>query len=98
MLTINIPQSTSQKSAEDQLAEYILTSLRDRKEAHFSYFHSGCATGKWVAETHTVYSNHCGFIDASLQIISSVLSTFENAGYLVNKNVTGATWTNVRIS
>lgn len=98
MLTTTIPQSQARKSAEDQLAEFILSSLQQKAEVCFSYFHSGCAVGKWVAEIYCVYTKNAVFHAASLQAIQTVLSEFQRSGYLVNEHVTAATWTNVRIS
>ena len=46
MLTTEIPEVNSRKSAEDELAQFILDKLKTQNEVCIEYYHAGCAKGK----------------------------------------------------
>ena len=45
MLTTEIPEVNSRKSAEDELAQFILDKLKTQNEVCIEYYHAGCAEG-----------------------------------------------------
>lgn len=47
MLTTKIPKVNARKSAEDELAQFILDKLKDNDEVHVSYYDLGVHQGSW---------------------------------------------------
>ena len=47
MLTTEIPEVNARKSAEDELAQFILNKLKGNDTACIEYYHGGCAQGSW---------------------------------------------------
>lgn len=91
MLTIEIPQVNARKSAEDELAQFILDKLKIQNEVCIEYYHGGCAIGKWKDGTwHGDETLH----NADTSAIYNVEKAFESKGYIVNDSIRGM---NVRI-
>ena len=47
MLTTEIPEVNARKSAEDELAQFILDKMKTQNEVCIEYYHAGCAKGSW---------------------------------------------------
>lgn len=91
MLTINIPDSDVQKSAEDELAQYILDNLKKSGKCQFIYYYSGTNrypvnVGDWCegSEEFCDMKIHVSSTDA----IHNVLSAFKKHGYIVKSQWT----------
>lgn len=86
MLTIDIPETNARKSAEDELAQFILDKLKDSKDVCIEYYHSGCEQGSWKdGKWHGDKTLH----KADCKIIWSVARAFRNQGYIVNDTMVG---------
>lgn len=77
MLTIKIPESTSQKSAEDKVGEYILNDI-DRHECAILWFYGkGSAKGTfWNGEKWEF---------VGMNAIMTVVNVFKKAGYIIQR-------------
>lgn len=87
MITIDIPEVSAKKSAEDELVSYILDQLKESNCARFEYYHGGCAQGSWGGDNHV----------ASVEIIREVLREFRRKGYVVNDRYGSGNVSTVRI-
>lgn len=95
MLTIDIPVVNARKSAEDELAHFILDRLKDRNEVCVKYYHSGCARGSWKdGEWQGDETIH----KADYSVIATVAEAFKNQGYIVNDTMYGNNLSELRIS
>ena len=84
ILTIKIPKVNARKSAEDELAQFILDKLKDNDEVHISYYDLGVHTGSWwYGEFNDTKILH----KANIPAIRNVLKTFSSKGYIVNDNI-----------
>ncbi len=91
MLTIDIPESNAQKSAEDILAQYILCNLKEDGKCQLLSYYSGSNhypvdAGDWCegGEEHAGMKVH----KANSDIVHDVLRAFKKKGYIVQKQYT----------
>ena len=95
MLTTEIPEVNTRKSAEDELAQFILDKLKTQNEVRIEYYHSGCAQGNWKdGEWHGDETLH----QADSSAIYNVEKAFKNKGYIVNDHVRGMNVSIIKIS
>lgn len=81
MLTTNIPEVNARKSAEDELAQFILDKLKDNDEVRISYYDLGVYKGSWWhGESHSTKTLH----KADIPAICKVLKAFRCKGYIIN--------------
>lgn len=103
MITIEIPECTARKSAEDELVEYILNRLAANGEARFQYYtsdqnHSTVKIGDWK-EIEDRWDSYKGEVHtSSLDAVKSVIKAFKKKGYLVKDMFTYAHFNQVTIS
>lgn len=84
MLTTKIPKVNARKSAEDELAQFILDKLKDNDEVHVSYYDLGVHQGSWwYGEFNDTKILH----KADIPAIRNVLKAFRGKGYIVNDNI-----------
>lgn len=77
MLNVVIPESTSQKSAEDKVAEYALHDIDIHGVGILSFFRQGGAMGSfWNGDRYEF---------VGLEAITSVADAFRKAGYIVQR-------------
>lgn len=95
MLTTEIPEVNSRKSAEDELAQFILDKLKTQNEVCIEYYHAGCAKGNWKDGTwHGDETLH----KADSSAIYNVENAFKNKGYIVNDSIRGMNVSVLKIS
>lgn len=95
MLTTEIPEVNTRKSAEDELAQFILDKLKTQNEVRIEYYHSGCAQGSWKDGTwHGDETLH----KADSSAIYNVEKAFKSKGYIVNDSVKGMNVSVLKIS
>lgn len=75
MLTTKIPESTSQKSAEDKVADYAIKSIERKGVAVVRFYSKGNAAG--------TFWNGDNYEFVGLEAINTVANTFKGAGYIV---------------
>lgn len=103
MITIDIPECTARKSAEDELAEYVLQQLAKNGVAYFKYYtsdqnHSTITVGDWK-EVISDWNEYKGETHkSSLDAVKSVIQAFKQKGYLVKNMFTFAHFNQVTIS
>lgn len=104
MLTIDIPEVNAQKSAEDELAQYILNEIEVKGVAYFKYYtstpnNSTTTIGDWKESTGDWYGDYkCQLHKSSLDVIRTVIRAFRQKGYLVKDMFTFAHYNQVTIS
>lgn len=104
MLTIKIPKVNARKSAEDELAQYILDEIEAKTVAYFKYFttnqNNGTATvGDWQESTGDWYGDYKGRLHkSSLDVVHAVIHAFRQKGYLIKDMFTFAHYNQVTIS
>lgn len=95
MLTIDIPRVNARKSAEDELAQFILDKLKTQNEVCIEYYHAGCAKGNWKDGTwHGDETLH----KADVSAIYDVINALKNKGYLVSDSIRGMNVSVLKIS
>ena len=95
MLTIDIPKVNTRKSAEDELAQFILDKLKNQDEVLIEYYHAGCAKGSWKdGRWHGDETLH----KADSSVIYSVQNAFKSKGYIVNDSIRGMNVSVLKIS
>lgn len=95
MLTTEIPEVNARKSAEDELAQFILDKLQDHDTVCIEYYHGGCAQGSWKdGEWHGDETLH----KADCPAIWSVARAFKSKGYIVNDTLKGGNVSVLKIS
>lgn len=96
MLTIEIPEVNTRKSAEDELAQYILNKIETKGAAYFKYYtsdqnNSETTVGDWVESTGDWYGEYGGqHHKSSLDAVLVVISAFRKKGYLIKNQFTFA--------
>lgn len=83
MININIPESGSKLSAQDELVKYILDVLSENNECTIPYYRFGCATGVWYSGKQPWRELESDKHQASLGVIKEVADAFTAKGYLV---------------
>lgn len=95
MLTIEIPEVNARMSAEDELAQFILSELQNNNEAIIEYYHDGCAIGNWHdgkwRGDKTQHQSDC-------HVIREVAAMFRKKGYIVNDALQGGNISVLKIS
>lgn len=95
MLTTNIPEVNARKSAEDELAQFILDKLKDSDTVCIEYYHGGCAQGSWKDGAwhgdEILHKSDC-------KAIWSVSREFIRKGYIVNDTLKSGNVSVLKIS
>lgn len=95
MLTTEIPEVNARKSAEDELAQFILNKLKGNDTACIEYYHGGCAQGSWKdGEWHGDDTLH----KSDRPAIWSVSREFARKGYIVNDTIKSGNVSVLKIS
>lgn len=77
---IEIPKSNAKEEQENELAQWVLDNLKDRKEVQILQRTEGCCAGNWVGSL----PNEKWHV-SSFEAVNNVVRAFRRQGYAVTE-------------
>lgn len=75
---IEIPKSNAREQQENELAQWVLDNLKDRKDVQILQRTEGCCAGNWCEN-----SPHGSWHSSSFEAVDNVVRAFRKQGYAV---------------
>lgn len=78
---IEIPKSNAREEQEEELAQWVLDNLKERKEVQILQRTEGCCAGNWTGNMPKEDKWHA----SSFEAVNNVVSAFRRQGYAVTE-------------
>ena len=79
---IEIPKSNAREKQEDELAQWVLDNLKERKEVQILQRTEGCCAGNWTGNMPNEDKWHV----SSFEAVDNVVQAFRRQGYAVREH------------
>lgn len=79
---IEIPKSNAKEEQENELAQWVLDNLKDRKEVQILQRTEGCCAGNWTGNMPNEDKWHV----SSFEAVYNVVQAFRRQGYVVTEH------------
>ena len=79
---IEIPKSNAREEQENELAQWVLDNLKERKEVQILQRTEGCCAGNWTGSMPNENKWHA----SSFEAVDNVVRAFRRQGYVVTEH------------